>query len=65
MYIFPGVGLGASVCAARKVTDAMLYRAAEALANMVTPEQREQGYFQDVEFVFWPFQSKSTFYMSF
>jgi len=44
MYIFPGIGLGASVCAARKVTDEMLYRAAESLANMVTPEQREQGY---------------------
>lgn len=43
MYIFPGVGLGASVCAATKVTDAMLYRAAEALANMVTNEQREAG----------------------
>jgi len=43
MYIFPGIGLGASVCSARKITDAMLYRAAEALANTVTAEQREQG----------------------
>lgn len=43
MYIFPGVGLGASSCAAVKITDTMLYRAAEALAALVTEEERAQG----------------------
>jgi len=28
MYIFPGVGLGASLCGAKKITDRMLYVAA-------------------------------------
>lgn len=36
MYIFPGLGLGASVCGAKKVSDRLLYIAAEALANFTS-----------------------------
>lgn len=43
MYIFPGVGFGASVCGAKTITDAMLYKAAEALANSLTPEDLAKG----------------------
>jgi len=39
MFIFPGVGLGASICQAKKVTDAMFYAAAKTLAEMVTEEE--------------------------
>lgn len=43
MYIFPGLGLGATLCGASKVTDRMLYVAAEALAKFVSPEELERG----------------------
>ena len=43
MFIFPGVGLGASMCQARKVTDAMFYSAAKTLAEMVTEEELSLG----------------------
>ena len=43
MYVFPGIGLGATVCGAKTVTDRMLYVAAEALANFVTEEELAQG----------------------
>jgi malate dehydrogenase (oxaloacetate-decarboxylating)(NADP+) len=43
MYIFPGLGLGATVCGAKKVTNRMLYIAAEALANFVPAEDAAQG----------------------
>jgi malate dehydrogenase (oxaloacetate-decarboxylating) len=43
MYIFPGVGLGALVAKATKVTDAMLMAASRAISAMVTPEQEAQG----------------------
>ncbi len=39
MFIFPGVGLGAALCQASKVTDAMFYTAAKTLAEMVTEEE--------------------------
>lgn len=39
MFIFPGVGLGAALCQAKKVTDAMFYTAAKTLAEMVTEEE--------------------------
>lgn len=42
-YVFPGIGLGATVSGCKTVTDRMLYVAAEALANFVTPEELEQG----------------------
>lgn len=43
MYIFPGLGLGATLCGAKTVSDKMLYVAAEALANHVTTEELAQG----------------------
>jgi malate dehydrogenase (oxaloacetate-decarboxylating) len=43
LYMFPGVGLGALVGHAAKVTDAMFLTASKALSDMVTPEQREAG----------------------
>lgn len=43
MYIFPGLGLGATVAGAEKVTDRMLYIAAEALAKFVTDDDLEKG----------------------
>mmetsp|Transcript_912 Transcript_912/g.1924 ORF Transcript_912/g.1924 Transcript_912/m.1924 type:complete len:644 (+) Transcript_912:85-2016(+) len=43
MYIFPGLGLGASLCGAKRVTDRMLYIAAKALAECLTPEEARNG----------------------
>lgn len=43
MYIFPGLGLGATLSGAKRVSDKMLYVAAEALANHVTEEELSQG----------------------
>lgn len=43
MYIFPGLGLGATVSGATMVTDRMLYIAAEALATFVSDDDIKQG----------------------
>lgn len=43
MYVFPGIGLGATVCGAKVITDRMLYVAAKALANFVTDEELAEG----------------------
>jgi len=43
MYIFPGLGLGATVCGSKKVTDRMLYIAAVTLANMLSEEDLSMG----------------------
>jgi malate dehydrogenase (oxaloacetate-decarboxylating)(NADP+) len=43
MFIFPGVGLGAVVCGATKVTDEMFFTAAKTLAHMVTEEELSAG----------------------
>lgn len=43
MYIFPGLGLGATLAGAKRVSDKMLYVAAEALANYVSSEDHKQG----------------------
>ena len=43
MYIFPGVGLGALVAKASKVTDGMLMAASRAVSGMVTQEQEGMG----------------------
>lgn len=42
-YIFPGVGLGAVVSRARRVTDEMFLAAAHCLADQVTDADLEQG----------------------
>lgn len=43
MYIFPGVGLGALVCKATRVTDGMFLAASKAISAFVTPEQEAMG----------------------
>jgi len=43
MYIFPGLGLGASLCGAKRVTDRMLYLGAKALAECLSPEDAANG----------------------
>ena len=42
-YIFPGVGLGAIVCGATRITDEMFLAAAKTLASQVTPADLDQG----------------------
>jgi malate dehydrogenase (oxaloacetate-decarboxylating)(NADP+) len=42
-YIFPGVGLGVIACAAKYVTDEMIFSAAKALAGEVAETDLEQG----------------------
>mmetsp|Transcript_10667 Transcript_10667/g.19925 ORF Transcript_10667/g.19925 Transcript_10667/m.19925 type:complete len:670 (-) Transcript_10667:685-2694(-) len=43
MYIFPGLGLGATLSGAKCVSDKMLYVAAEALANFVSEKELQEG----------------------
>jgi len=43
MFIFPGVGLGAVACGARKVTDEMFFTAAKTLAHIVTEDELAAG----------------------
>nr|BAO52744.1 NAD-dependent malic enzyme [Thalassiosira pseudonana] len=43
MFVFPGIGLGVTLCGARTVSDRMLYVAAEALANYVTEDELAEG----------------------
>jgi len=43
MFIFPGIGLGAVVCGARKVTDQMFFTAAKTLAHLVTGDELASG----------------------
>jgi len=43
MYIFPGLGLGATLCGAKVITDRMLYVSAKALANYVTEDELSEG----------------------
>jgi malate dehydrogenase (oxaloacetate-decarboxylating)(NADP+) len=42
-YIFPGIGLGAIVTGATRVTEPMFLAAARTLAGMVTPADLDQG----------------------
>ena len=43
VYIFPGLGLGATLAGAKTVSDKMLYVAAEALANYVSTDDHKLG----------------------
>jgi malate dehydrogenase (oxaloacetate-decarboxylating) len=43
MYIFPGLGLGALVSHASRVTDEMILAASRAISALVTPEQEAMG----------------------
>jgi malate dehydrogenase (oxaloacetate-decarboxylating) len=43
LYIFPGVGLGAIVCQATRVTHSMFHAASTALSNLVTADQQQKG----------------------
>jgi len=43
VYIFPGVGLGAVICGARQITDAMFLAAAKVLTSHVSEAEYEQG----------------------
>jgi malate dehydrogenase (oxaloacetate-decarboxylating)(NADP+) len=43
MYIFPGLGLGAVVARATKVTDSMIITAAKTLAALTTEEELQNG----------------------
>jgi malate dehydrogenase (oxaloacetate-decarboxylating)(NADP+) len=43
VYIFPGVGLGAVACKARRITNDMFLTAAKTLAALVTPADLQQG----------------------
>jgi malate dehydrogenase (oxaloacetate-decarboxylating)(NADP+) len=43
MYVFPGVGMGAVSCRARRVTDAMFYAAARTLAEQVGEDSLAVG----------------------
>lgn len=58
LYIFPGMGLGAIVCQASKVTSRMFHSASVALSNIVTSEDLQAGHLlpnikniRDVSFV--------------
>lgn len=42
-YAFPGIGLGALCCQAKKITDSMFYAAAVALSRTVTEEDESSG----------------------
>jgi malate dehydrogenase (oxaloacetate-decarboxylating) len=44
LYVFPGVGLGALVAKAPKVTAAMFMAASRALSDLVTADQAAHGY---------------------
>ena len=43
MYIFPGLGLGASLAGAKHVTNGMVVASVRALANFVDDEQLKKG----------------------
>jgi len=43
LYMFPGMGLGAIVCQATRITHRMFHAASCAVSSMVTAEQRAKG----------------------
>lgn len=44
LYVFPGMGLGAIVCQAQKITHWIFHAATCAISDMVTPDLRAKGY---------------------
>lgn len=42
-YVFPGIGLGVSVCGAKHVSNAMFLEGAKALAGLCSPEHLKNG----------------------
>ena len=42
-YIFPGLGLGATLCKAKMMSDEMILVAAETLAECLTEEEASKG----------------------
>lgn len=43
MYVFPGIGLGASVCQTETIPDTMIYKSAVALSTMTSAEDVAAG----------------------
>lgn len=43
MFIFPGLGLGATICQASRITDKMIHQTSITLANSLTEEERNCG----------------------
>eukprot|EP00038_Savillea_parva_P001424 m.103828 g.103828 ORF g.103828 m.103828 type:complete len:654 (+) comp10498_c0_seq1:48-2009(+) len=43
MFIFPGLGLGATICKAGRITDSMIHQTSIALANSLTDDERARG----------------------
>jgi len=44
MYIFPGLGLGASIIQGKKITNFMIYAAAKELANCLNKKEKNKDY---------------------
>lgn len=44
MYIFPGLGMGAALARPATITDRMIYVAAKALADSLSPQEQQEGY---------------------
>lgn len=44
MFIFPGLGLGASLAKPRSISDGMIYASSKALADSLTSEELDQGW---------------------
>ena len=43
MFVFPGLGLGATVCGAKRVSRGMIYACSETLATSLTEEEIKAG----------------------
>jgi malate dehydrogenase (oxaloacetate-decarboxylating)(NADP+) len=43
MFIFPGLGLGATICKASQITDKMIHQTAITLADSLTDDERARG----------------------
>ena len=43
MFIFPGLGLGATLCGAKYISQGIVYSTSVALASSLTKDEREAG----------------------